>query len=64
MDSTKNDQKRDMAKDYKPLNDNVFNTSWARRKGHGNHSSIPGDTEIKQFIGAQFQNDKYHHKKK
>ena len=106
MDSAKNVPKYDMAKDYKPLNDNVFNVSWARRKGHGklygkhyidkykselqimfeegkrdsskkmnpgkmrecllqkfpNHFSIPGDTEIKQFIGAQFQNDKYCHK--
>ena len=35
MDSAKNDPKHDMAKDYKPLNDNVFNVSWARRKGHG-----------------------------
>ena len=108
MDSAKNDPKHDIAKDFKPSNDNVFNVSWARRKGHGklygsnyidkykselknlfeegkrdsskkmnpgkmrerllqkfpNHFSIPGDTEIKQFIGAQFQNDKYHRKNK
>ena len=27
MDSAKNDPKHDMAKDYKPLNNNVFNVS-------------------------------------
>ena len=35
MDSAKNDPKHDIANDYKPLNDNIFNVSWARRKGHG-----------------------------
>jgi len=107
IDTTKNDPMHDIAKDFKPLNDDAFKGSWARRKGHGklygsnyiekyrnelkamfeegksdsskkmnpgkmrerllqkfpNHFSIPGDTEIKQFIGAQFQNDKYHGKK-
>ena len=108
MDTAKNDPMHDIAKDFKPLNDDAFKGSWARRKGHGklygsnyiekyrnelkamfeegkmdsskkmnpgkmrerllqkfpNHFSIPGDTEIKQFIGAQFQNDKYHGNKK
>ena len=96
-----------IAIEYVPNNDHMFNSSWARRKGHGkmygtkyvkmyqkdleamfeegnkdaskkmnpgkmrehlirkypNNFSIPGETEIKQFIGSQLQKAKYHQKK-
>ena len=49
MDSAKNDPKHDIAKNFKPLNDNVFNVSWARRKGHG---KLYGSNYIDKYKSA------------